>query len=787
MKQHLHETEGEPPGPQESSGHLSLEFVRRRKWRIVVAVAVSLTMGLLYCALFGPWYESTSQVLVIKKRLETAPISGPNSSQSEPEDYQPVLQTLITSPRVVKQAVVTHRLLSVGTFQGEGPPLKAILKSLVRSLMPTTPAKAPEDALTERIIKRHLAVSAGLRKGQGKSSSTILVVTFRGSQPDDCPKVLNALVASCQDFLRDTYRNADAETLDLITRARDVLQKDLEAKEVAYRDFLQNTPQLWKTKEGNTVHQERLFMIDTKRSALRMRQGEIQATLKAVDDAAKSGHSPRELLAIVSGVPSNQAILAPTLLPQTTPSLAEPWNAGRPARVTLEEELINLRLQDEKLLEVYGPNHPEVQSIRNRMEMVRALITPSSGRAAPAQSAKDEDYVAMKVELLKQELAENQRAEKSLGEQFEQVQKEGRISFANEAQDDAYRKEIERSRLLYESVLQRLREINSARDFGGFETVVIGPPQRGELAIKSYLLVLGLAFLGGVFVGGCWAYWADVADKSFRTPAELRHRLGVPVIGRIPLLPVRNGGGSGSSPGAFRLPFRPARNGDLPESGYNKVRLAPLLCTYYHPDSAEAEAYRTVRTALYCHNHAQQYRVVQITSPRPGDGKTTLAANLAVSIAQSGKRVLLVDADLRNPRLHEVYGLANQVGLTSVLAGEARLEEAVHPSPVNGLVILPSGPLPPNPAELLASQRFQEVLDSLREQYDCVLVDTSALLRVSDPCAIAPRADGILLTVGLARSGRPDAERAREVLDSLEVKVLGVVANGVSSRAGPAW
>jgi capsular exopolysaccharide synthesis family protein len=769
MKHHLHETEGEPPEPQDSSGHLSLEFVRRRKWRIVVAVAVSLTMGLLYCALFGPWYESTAQVLVIKKRLETAPISGPNSSQSDPEDYQPVLQTLITSPRVVKQAVIKHHLLSMGTFHGEDASPKATLKSLVRSLMPAPPAKAPEDALTERIIKRHLFVSAGPRKSQGgKSSSTVLVVTFRGSEPDDCPKVLNALVASCQDFLRNTYRNADAETLDLITRARDVLQKDLEAKETAYRDFLQNTPQLWKTKEGNTVHQERLFMIDMKRSALRMRQGEIQATLKAVDEAVRSGRSPRELLAIVSGVPSNQAILAPTLLPQTAaPSQAEPWNAGRNARVTLEEELINLRLHEEKLLEVYGSNHPEVQSIRTRMETVRALITPSSGQAAPAQSAKDEMYVAMKVELLKQELADNQRAEKSLGEQFEQVQKEGRISFANEAQDDAYRKEIERSRLLYESVLQRLREINSARDFGGFETVVIGPPPRGEWATKSYLLVLGLALLGGVFLGGCWAYWADAADKSFRTPAELRHRLGVPVIGRIPLLP--------------------ARNGDLPGSEYKQAQLDPLLCTYYRPNSAEAEAYRTVRTALYCHNHVQQCRVVQITSPRPGDGKTTLAANLAVSIAQSGKRVLLVDADLRNPRLHEVYGLANQVGLTSVLAGEARLEEAVHPSPVSGLVILPSGPLPSNPAELLTSSRFQEALDSLRQQYDCVLVDTSALLRASDASAIAPRADAVLLTVGLARSGGPDAERAREVLDTLNVRVLGVVANGVNHRAGSAW
>jgi uncharacterized protein involved in exopolysaccharide biosynthesis len=509
MEQHLQEIKGNGSETEDASGPANLDFVWRQKWRILFTVTASLAMGFLYCALVGPWYDSRAQVLVMKKRLETAPISGPNPVQSEPEDYLGVLQTIVTSPRVVKQAVIKDNLLSLASFQNDDFPPKALLKSLSWSIVGETPAKAPEDALTERIIKDHLFVNADPRKGQGKSSSNVLVVTFRGKVADDCPKVVNAIVASYQDFLRDTYRNVDAETLDLITRARDVLQKDLEGKEAAYRDFLRATPQLWKTKEGNTVHQERLFTIDMRRSALRMRQGEIEATLKAVDDGVKNGRSPRELLAVVSGVPSNQAILAPTLLPQTAPSLTEPWNAGRSARATLEEELINLRLQEQKLLEVYGPNHPEIQGLRNRMETMRGMIAPSSGQKTPDDSPADGSHFAMKLGLLRQELAENQRAEKSLAELFEREQKEGQISFANETQDDSYRKAIERSRLLYESVLQRVHEINSAKDFGGFETVVIGPPQRGEWATKRYLTVFGLTLLGGLLVGGGWAYRAN--------------------------------------------------------------------------------------------------------------------------------------------------------------------------------------------------------------------------------------------------------------------------------------
>src|SRR5262249_666873 len=158
----------------------------------------------------------------------------------------------------------------------------------------------------------------------------ILNVAFSANDPEDARTVLKAVIASYERFLKDTYRNVNAEILDLISKARDFLQNDLEAKEAAYLKFRQNTPLLCKGREGNTVQEERLLKIDAKRSARGRRQGEIQASLSASESAVKKGRSQAELWDIVAGLPTSKEILNPAILTNQ-----EPWNAGKDYRVTV--------------------------------------------------------------------------------------------------------------------------------------------------------------------------------------------------------------------------------------------------------------------------------------------------------------------------------------------------------------------------------------------------------------------------------------------------------------------
>ena len=152
-----------------------------------------------------------------------------------------------------------------------------------------------------------------------------------------------------------------------------------------------------------------------------------------------------------------------------------------------------------------------------------------------------------------------------------------------------------------------------------------------------------------------------------------------------------------------------------------------MVVCFHRPKSSVAEAYRSIRTALYFGTRGQEHKVIQVTSADAGDGKTTLVCNLAVSLAQSGKKVCLLDADFRRSRLHEMFGIDKPIGVSSVMAGKAELTDAIYATGVENLSLLPCGPRPSNPSELLTSERFKELLDVLRTKFDIILIRHAAL------------------------------------------------------------
>jgi capsular exopolysaccharide synthesis family protein len=405
-----------------------------------------------------------------------------------------------------------------------------------------------------------------------------------------------------------------------------------------------------------------------------------------------------------------------------------------------------------------------MQNIRKQIEVVRAAMAPSStGNKSSERLALDQDLVKRRISLLKQDVDTSRATEEGLDREFEREQEKAKIALDQETKDETYRQGIAQIQRLYDNILKRLEDINVVQDYGGYDTQVITPPERGKVMISGVLLIFASALSIGSLIGFAGACLVDISDKSFRTPEEIRQGMTCPVLGYIP---------------RFRPDAETSRKAQL-----NGAAPDASLCTYYQPAMPEAEAYRSVRTALFFNAHAQGYKVIQITSPKKGDGKTTLAANLAFSIAQSGKKILLVDADLRNPCVSKVFPLNSAVGLSSVLADGLDLASAIQPSLLPGLSILPCGPLPSNPAELLTSPRLQELLESLREQYDFVLVDTPPLLTVTDPSVVAARVDGVLLTIRLSLTGRSQAQQAQETLASLRANLLGVVVNGISNRS----
>ncbi|EPI00965.1 capsular exopolysaccharide family protein [Enterococcus faecalis 13-SD-W-01] len=206
---------------------------------------------------------------------------------------------------------------------------------------------------------------------------------------------------------------------------------------------------------------------------------------------------------------------------------------------------------------------------------------------------------------------------------------------------------------------------------------------------------------------------------------------------------------------------------------------AVSLITLTNPSSPVAEQYRTIRTNIqFASPGGQQIKTIVVTSSGPGEGKSTTAANMAVVFAQSGQRVLLVDADLRKPVLYKTFKLTNISGLSTILSTAGNIADEVQKTPIENLSVLPSGPKPPNPSELLNSPRMNQLLAEAKDLYDVIIFDMPPVVAVTDAQIMASKTDGTLLVVREHTSRKESLTKAKELLDMAQAKVLGVVYNG---------
>jgi capsular exopolysaccharide synthesis family protein len=265
---------------------------------------------------------------------------------------------------------------------------------------------------------------------------------------------------------------------------------------------------------------------------------------------------------------------------------------------------------------------------------------------------------------------------------------------------------------------------------------------------------LALGLLTGLALGLGGALARNALDNSVKSPDQLRDVTKVPNLGTIAY-----------DPGVPKHP----------------------LTVHENPHSPRAEAFRQLRTNLQFLDVDTQHKVVVVTSSMPGEGKTTTLANLAIALAYAGSRVLVVEADLRRPKLADLLGVERSVGLTSILAGRVRAEQAVQHWSGGVFDVLASGPLPPNPSELLGSQHMATMLADLRERYDLVLLDTPPLLPVTDAAAVAPSTDGAILACRFKKTRRTQVDAAVMALDAVSVPVLGTVFTMVPNTGPRAY
>lgn len=585
-------------------------------------------------------------------------------------------------------------------------------------------------------------ILGGLTVSRADEKASALDLTFSCGGSKECETILQAIIKSYEEFLHDTHTNVSKDTVKLITQAKEILQDDLQEKEAKYREFREEAPLIWLKEGSYNIHQARLSQIEGARSDLIISKSQIKAQLEALEAAIERGGS-REAIMLMMDKSSSMDI-----------------NGGN-GKVSAAGTLFPLLLEEQMLLEDFGVDHPKIKAIRKRIDLTRSFLRSNgmedSSTADDAQKkGAPTDFVTVYLESLREDIHAIDEKQKKLDELFDVEASEAKKLSNDEVKDETLRHDIARTNQLFEGIVKRLEEINLIQDYGKMKTRVLNHATTGWQIAPVMSRIVGFSGVMGFFIGCAIAFLLEMADKRFRSPEEITEKLGIPVIGHIPYF--------------------------KPEKADPASAIDGSICVYHRPKSNLAEAYRGIRTALYFSTRGEGHKVIQVSSPNPGDGKSTMAANLAVAIAQSGKRTLIIESDFRRPRVHRLLGLDCETGVTSVIAGEAELSDAIQETGIENLYGLSCGPKPSNPSELLSSPRYAELLDLLREKFDYVIIDTPPLMAVTDPAVVATRVDGILLTIRINKRSQQDCVQSAELLSSLGANQLGVIVNGVDSR-----
>ena len=578
-------------------------------------------------------------------------------------------------------------------------------------------------------------------------NTQLVQLSFRASSPEFAAKAANAFAESYIDMgVEDRFATAGKASTFLSSQI-ETLKQEIQDKETQLQAFSRRSDIVTMDPAAN-VTLKRLEALNTQYIEAKKMRIEREAQYHET----QSG--PRESMSdsLTTGVVSDQ-----------------------------RGQILKLEREYETKLKTYKPDFPDMVTLKADIEKARQHLNEvlgeqvdkakSNSLAAYQTAQRQEQELEGELNALKRDVINQSSAA------VEYTNLKVEIQTRRDLLDELMRKqsETEVAVRLQDTRQSNIRIIDKAMVPGG-------PFQPSLRKDVTYGLLLGLLF--GI---GC-AVLIEVLDRTVKAPEEIERKLGLPTLAVIHDLAEsgKSYGYSAYGYGEAAADEKPrARPGKAVAGGRVEKKKTPAaalppsqieLVPHERPRTLISESYRSLRTALML-SSARELKAIAVTSAVAGEGKTATASNLAVVLAQLGRQVLLVDCDLRKPRLHQVFRVSNRFGLVNQLTATAESETVFLPTEVPNLWLTPSGPIPPNPSELLSSDRMRDWLKAVRARFDFVVLDTPPALAVTDATIVGMLADGVVLTLRSGKVTREEARLCRDRLRQSGIKILGAVLN----------
>lgn len=695
-----------------------LQIALRYRWIILLTTVLFLIAAFIYILKATPIYTSVSRLYVEQSGPKI--ISEYEGVMTQSKNYLYTQAELIKSTPIIAKVIDDAQIRRFKTFTEKPLITSSRMDSFFDYIKDKLgiPVNKKDDAIIDNLL---IYLKKELDVTIGKKDD-IITVSFDSPYPAEVAQIVNAVIDSYIEYHATSKRSTASEVLKILQKEKIHRDKELSKSFTRLLEF---------TRENGVVSLEKSDVHIVFKRLSKLSSALTDAQLETIN--AKADY---------------EAVLSMADEPEKIKqfAMAQP-SAGVRVFVTdvetqLRSELRDMEIELRNVRYHCTEDHPSTQAVLGKIAEIKEQLKEEVKNFADAY-----------LEVMRLEWTTAKQREAELQSSFDAQQQAALDLSVKATEYYMLDSDLKRNEKLCDILDDRIKELNVTEEAGALNISILEVARPEDKPSKPQKAkVVGIALALGLMSGWGFAFLCKWLDYRLRTADEISAVFGVPILGIVPTMP---------------------RKQSVVDRG-QKVHL--------EPKSIVAEAYRTIRTAVFFGVPKDQAKTILVTSPASGDGKTSLVSNLAITMAQAGQRTLILDADFRKPMQHNIFEIDNEKGLSSVVAGNITLDEVIQPGPVKGLDLLPCGPGVPNPSEILNSDAFSKTLKKLSERYDRIIVDSPPVRPVTDSQILAAICDITLIVLRAEKSTKRLSQQTRDDLLSVGAHIFGVVVNDVSRK-----